>query len=144
MLRNGLLQVGPSPACARRLLRQRRQQRGIQAVARQRPGQISAMPDMPRMQRVRALDVEFLEMRVVLLRRDVQALVRHHVPFIERIFARIAERYEFIIPFDIGKFEAGDQLHRPQRRVAPAQQRLAQLAQFALASARDRTRRPAH
>ena len=75
--------------------------------------------------------MRLLEMRVVLVRRDVQPLVRHHMPGIERILARRAQRHELVVALAIGKIEAGHPAHRRQRDVARALQRLDQRAQLA-------------
>src|SRR3974390_895038 len=84
-----------------------------------------------RVQRIRALYMRFLEIRVVLVWRDVQALVRDHMAGIERILIRLAQRHELVITLAVGKIEAGAPPHRGKRDVARSLQWLREGPQFA-------------
>ncbi len=74
--------------------------------------------------------MQLLEMRVVLVRRDVQPLVRHHVTGVERILARRPQRHELVVALAIGEIEARHPAHRRQRDITRTLQRLDQRAQF--------------
>jgi hypothetical protein len=70
------------------------------------------------MQRGRAFDMTLLEMVVVFGSRNVEPAVRNDATFVERIFGRMTQCHEGVVPLAIREVEARRPTHGLERGIA--------------------------